>query len=86
MHNLRLGLAADELYNEFWHWYCDECIEAAKKGEISFEVLFSTLTTFLKLLHPFMPFVTEQIWQELHQEKVVTDQLLITATWPTAAE
>lgn len=80
--DLKLGLAAETVYNEFWHWYCDECIEATKKGEISQEALFIGLTTFLKLLHPFMPFVTEAVWQELVTKKLVEEKYLITANWP----
>lgn len=78
---LQLGLAADTVYNEFWHWFCDECIERGKQGEISVEVLEEGLETFLKLLHPFMPFVTEAIWsQELKLDK----GMLIQAEWPLA--
>ena len=80
--DLKLGLAAETVYTEFWHWYCDECIEASKSGKISQTALLSGLTTFLKLLHPFMPFVTEAIWQELVQLELVTEKLLITANWP----
>lgn len=86
MEQLRLGLVADELYNEFWHWYCDECIETAKDGEISFAVMIEVLTAFLKMLHPFMPFVTEQIWQELRTEELVSEELLITSKWPISAK
>ena len=79
----QIGVAADTLYNEFWHWYCDICIEDAKNGEISKEKMIKILTVFLKMMHPFMPFVTEAVWQELHNEKLVSDTQLITAEWPT---
>ena len=82
LENFRIGLAADELYNEFWHWFCDECIEQSKKGEITLATLTTTLITFIKMLHPFMPYVTEQIWHELKAAELVTDELLITAPWP----
>lgn len=80
---LQLGLAADTLYNEFWHWFCDQCIEDAKKGLISQEKLFDGLVIFLKLFHPFLPFVTESIWQILYQEQLVTEPLLMTSRWPS---
>ncbi|HUM57344.1 MAG TPA: valine--tRNA ligase [Candidatus Woesebacteria bacterium] len=80
---LQLGLAADTLYNEFWHWFCDQCIEDAKKGLISQEKLFDGLVIFLKLFHPFIPFVTESIWQILYQEQLVTEPLLMTSRWPS---
>ena len=81
--DLKLGLAAEIIYNEFWHWYCDVCIEDAKQGKISLEVLKKGLVTFLKLLHPFMPFVTESIWQELNKKNIVSEKLLIVSNWPT---
>lgn len=45
-------------------------------------VLLYVLTTSLKLLHPIMPFVTEEIWQNLYENKMVEEKLLITAKWP----
>jgi valyl-tRNA synthetase len=82
--NLQLGVAADYIYNEFWHWFCDECIEESKAGKISHTTLLLGLTTFLKLFHPFMPFVTEAIWQELRAQELIAteDILLITSPWP----
>ncbi|MCB9801860.1 MAG: valine--tRNA ligase [Pseudomonadales bacterium] len=78
---LRLGLAADELYNSFWHWYCDECIEQHKKGSLSTDQLLTGLTTFLILFHPFMPYITEVIWQELRERSLVKTNLLISTPW-----
>lgn len=60
--SLRVGLAAETVHNEFWHWYCDIAIEQRKRKEISLQTLETGLKTFLILLHPFMPFVTEEIW------------------------
>ena len=75
----RISQAIELLYTEFWHWYCDEAIEKTKKGEIGATQIKDGLEIFLKLLHPFMPFVTEQIWHEIgHKE------LLIAAQWPEA--
>ena len=74
---LRIGLAAETVYNEFWHWYCDEAIEQAKSGEISKQAIDKGLEVFLKLLHPFVPFVTEAVWGELDKE-----EMLITSSWP----
>jgi valyl-tRNA synthetase len=82
LNRFSLNQAAELLYAEFWHWYCDECIEKSKKGEISASQLKSGLKTFLKLLHPFMPFVTEQIWSlGFARDK---QDLLITTEWPKA--
>jgi len=78
---LQLGLAAETTYNEFWHWYCDEAIESAKTGEISMKAMLKGLIQFLKLFHPFMPFVTEAIWQQLKSQKLVDEPLLINSQW-----
>lgn len=80
----QIGVAADTLYNEFWHWYCDECIEQAKTGSISPAVMLNTLQIFLKMLHPFVPFVTEAVWQELISTKQIDNSLLITESWPSS--
>lgn len=74
----KLNQAAEYLYTEFWHWYCDEAIEKSKKGEIGAKQMKKGLLVFLKLLHPFMPFITEQIWDEIGEK-----ELLISSPWPT---
>ena len=80
----RIGLAAETVYNEFWHWFCDEAIEQSKRGEISRETLSHGLVVFLKLLHPFVPFVTEAVWEELRnvELRMTNDELLISSSWP----
>ena len=79
LEDMKPGLAAEIVYNQFWHWFCDECIENAKKGKIGKKSLVGGLRVFLKLFHPFVPFVTEAVWQELPKTK---EKLLITANWP----
>jgi len=74
LEELKVGLAAETVHNEFWHWFCDELIEKNKTGEVSGEVLKETLETFLKLLHPFVPFVTEAVW--------TGKEMLIAQAWP----
>lgn len=74
----KIGLASEMVYNEFWHWFCDEAIEQNKRGEISDNCLEKGLSDFLKLLHPFVPFVTEAVWQEVFPN----EGLLISAKWP----
>ena len=71
----RFNDAAGELFNFIWHEFCDWYLEAVKpalygkKGgdqkETALSVLWHTLHDILVLLHPFMPFVTEEIWQKL---------------------
>ena len=81
--DLKVGLAAETLYNEFWHWFCDEAIEQTKRGELSKEALSKGLETFLLLLHPFVPFVTEAVWEQLPGKK--SDQL-ISSSWPQSSK
>lgn len=74
-----LGHAAHELYDFIWHDFADEYIENSKQSstEETQKTLFITLLAVLKLLHPFMPFITEEIWRNLGQKK-----LLIVSEWP----
>lgn len=68
----RFNDAASDIYQFIWHEFCDWYIEMAKSDiknpEIQkkvIECLLYTLDTSLRLLHPFMPFVTEEIWQKI---------------------
>ncbi len=84
-----LGEAADSIYNFAWNCFCDWYIETAKArlyGEhnedrrVTQYVLVYTLTRMLALLHPFMPFITEHIWQHLPHD----GECLARAAWPKA--
>jgi len=77
--------AAESIYNFFWHEFCDKYIEKSKpqlkdeKLSLSTQyILWHVLSTSLKLLHPYIPFITEEIWQKLPHE----DGMLIVASWP----
>lgn len=78
---LKIGQAAELVYSAFWHWFCDEMIESHKKSELSDAVITSGMKTFLLLLHPFAPFVTEASYQAAFASK---GKLLITEEWPQA--
>jgi valyl-tRNA synthetase len=80
LNDFKIGLAAETVYNEFWHWYCDQMIEEAKTNHVSNQALLDGLIAFLKLIHPFMPFVSEAVWQQLPDR----NELLISSPWPTA--
>ncbi len=87
LQQLRPGFSLDNLQNEFWHWFCDIQIEKNKKNELSDTDLLIGLVVFLKLLHPFIPFVTETIWQKLIEKDMIeinnkNKDLLIISTWP----
>jgi len=92
--NFRLYLAAEKLYHYFWHTFADVIIEESKgillegsaydKKSVRW-TLYSILTTVLKLMHPFMPFVTEEIWSDLPHSEVTghsTQSLLMVESWP----
>lgn len=77
----RLHTAAETLYNYIWTRFADEILEASKKESDYGATLYYILTGSLKLLHPFMPFVTETIWELLPMQD---KKLLMVTTWPTA--
>jgi valyl-tRNA synthetase len=62
--NFEFGQALHLIYDFFWHQFCDEYIENSKK-QLNTKVLGYILISSLKLLHPFMPFITEEIWRAL---------------------
>ena len=77
MDSFELGIAAGKIYDFIWDSYCDWYIELSKPRlngedaaakESAQRVLLYVLTEILKLLHPFMPFITEEIWQALPHE------------------
>ncbi len=79
LNETKIGLAAETIYNVFWHWYCDEVIESAKSGQIGKSQIEKGLMTLLKLLHPFVPYVTEAVWSFLDAKD---SPILATTTWP----
>lgn len=90
LQNFRFHLASEKLYHYVWHEVADKILEESKpilqgddaETKLSRQyTLYTILTASLKLLHPFMPFVTEEIWQSLPHKD--TD-LLMVASWPTA--
>lgn len=80
--NFRFGQAAHTLYEFFWHDFCDICIEASKKreDEEAQNFLMYILATSLKLMHPFIPFLTEEIYQNLPIKN--KKQSLMIENWP----
>jgi len=76
--NFRFGQAAHDLYEFIWHDFADIYIEESKKqnDDNTFEILFFVLRNSLTLLHPIMPFITEEIWQTLYKQHLVEEELL----------
>src|SRR3989344_5826975 len=72
MELFKFYIAAEEIYHYFWHTFCDKIIEEMKlrlksdnqnNRKSSQYVLMEILKGSLRLLHPFMPFITEEIWK-----------------------
>ena len=87
LEKFELGVAAGKVYDFLWGDFCDWFIELAKirmngpdeaDAQAARQVLVWVLGGTLKLLHPFMPFITEEIWQSLPHE----GEALIVAPWP----
>lgn len=87
--NYRLYLAAEKIYHYIWHEVADKILEESKSilqgddeeaKDSRKYVLYAILGVSLKLLHPFMPFVTEEIWSHLPEKDA---EMLMIAEWPT---
>lgn len=89
LENFQLHLAAQTLYDFVWKDFADVYLEASKaqleneeQNANTQQILLTTLKEILKLLHPFMPFLTEVLWQELYKANLVDEKLLMMAQWP----
>jgi valyl-tRNA synthetase len=78
----RLSEVGERLYSFVWNFFCDWYLELSKGGA-NHDVLLCTLRTVLELLHPYCPFVTEEIWSSVKPAKA---SALISWHWPTAPE
>jgi len=88
MEKYRFYLAGEKLYHYIWHTFADVIIEGSKKQIFGDDekakasaqwILWTVLTTSIKALHPFMPFVTEEIWGML---PIKNKKLLLIEQWP----
>ena len=92
MENADYGLAAQKLYDFIWSEFCDWYIELAKGGLLGEDaarkaavraVLQTVLSGLLQLLHPFMPFLTEEVYKNLPGK---TGESCMLSAWPKAAD
>ncbi len=67
----KLHLAAESIYHYVWHTVADKVIEANKAKKVSIKTLEQIFSECLKMLHPFMPFVTEEIWSKLNKKNLL---------------
>ncbi|NBK77597.1 valine--tRNA ligase [bacterium D16-76] len=91
LEKFEIGIAVQKIYDFLWDEFCDWYIELAKlpmsgedekAAQSARQVLVWVMSSTLKLLHPFMPFITEEIWQSLPHE----GKALIVAPWPVYDE
>jgi valyl-tRNA synthetase len=91
MNKDRFDLASEKIYQYVWTELADKILEESKPilGGEDVEaksarqaVLVECLTTSLKMLHPYMPFITETIWQQLPAKIQNGDKMLMVAKWP----
>ncbi len=90
LEKFELGLAVQKLYDFIWDVFCDWYIELCKTrlqtgGETALDaqrMLVYVMNGALRLLHPFMPFITEEIWQALPHE----GESIMVAPWPQKKE
>jgi len=91
MEKYELGVAIQKIYDFVWDIYCDWYIEMTKarlfaddadRKHTAISVLVYVLDQVLRLLHPFMPFITEEIWQSIPHE----GEALIIAQWPVSSD
>ena len=75
----RVYIAAEKIYHYLWHRFADEIIEESKGKAEYGATLYYILENSLKLLHPFMPFITEEIYQSLPTKDA---KFLMVASWP----
>lgn len=81
----RLHLASEKIYDYFWKTFCDDVIEKCKvrilennNKESAQTLLLTLLREQLIVLHPFMPFITEELWKYLKKD---TDDILLVTRW-----
>jgi len=96
LEQLQLGEAARTVEEFFWGEFCDWYLESAKprvlgtkhaaRGPAAKETLREVLAVSVRLLHPFMPYVTEEIWQHLRQSQPGLTETIAVAQWPGTSE
>lgn len=99
MDKFDLALAGQRIYDLIWNEYCDWYIEIVKKRlwgddeedkKVARFVLVMALKNMLEMLHPFMPFITEEIWSYLPHSNCEKENnpngFLISAKWPEVSE
>ncbi len=87
MNEYKFYLVAEKMYHYVWHTFADKIIEETKErmktegadAESARSTIYYLLSTVLPLLHPFMPYITEEIWKQIGH-----DTMLMVTRWPKA--
>ncbi len=89
MDKFRFSIVAEKLYHYFWHTFADIIIERSKKkilenknADSAKTLIYTHLIALLKVLHPFTPFVTEEIWSIMQNQSEKNRKLLMVEKWP----
>jgi valyl-tRNA synthetase len=81
----RFNEAANSIYEFVWHEFCDWYIETVKPSigdKASQTILYKILEKSLRMLHPFMPFITEEIWRRLPATGASSGESIMLQPWP----
>ena len=87
----RFNEGANLLYGFFWHDFCDWYLEIAKlkiEDSVTQLIMFKVLEKSIRLLHPFMPFITEEIWQKIQRpsDPATQGSSIMMQPWPHLQE
>jgi len=95
LNDYRLDLAAQRLYEFIWNEYCDWYLElskpvlqsgSAEEQNATRYTLLHVLETSLRVLHPIMPFITEEIWQRLREPLALDSETIMLQSYPQAGD
>ncbi len=87
--NYHFGIASELIYNFVWHRFADGYVESSKeRREEAQPILEQVLKTSLQLLHPFMPYITEELWQKMKESGAIEKKEgdLIVSKWPKPSQ
>ena len=83
--NYRFDLMANSIYDFVWNEYCDWYLEISKNNmnDTTKNNLIFSMIRIIKVCHPIIPFITEDIWKEFYNKKYVSEPMLINSSFPS---